>query len=263
MPEVTKHEPNTFCWPELATSDAVAAKRFYGDVLGWTYHDDEVAPGLVYSLVLLDKKHVGALYALNAEMTSQGVPPHWLSYVSVASADDAATKAKTLGGTIIKEPFDVHDLGRMADIRDPAEAVFALWEPRKAIGSQLLNEPGSLAWNELLNKNVEKAGAFYTKLFGWGTTSKDMGGMTYTIFHSGKKQAAGMMPIDRKTMGDIPSNWLVYFAVADCDKTVAKAKHAGATIVAGPYDIPEVGRFAVAVDPQGAAFAFITFAMPS
>jgi predicted enzyme related to lactoylglutathione lyase len=260
MAEITKHEPNTFCWPELETSDTAGAKKFYGEVLGWKFHDEEVAPGVMYSMALLGDKFVGALYALNAEMKSQGAVPHWLSYVSVTSADDTTKKAKTLGGTVIKAAFDVHDLGRMAVIRDPAEAVFAVWEPRQAIGSQLLREPGALAWNELLTNDVEKAGSFYTKLFGWGTTVQDMGGMMYTVFQKGKMQAAGMMPISQETTGDVPPNWLVYFAVADCDKAAAAAKRLGADIVAPPQDIPDVGRFAVAIDPQGAAVGLLYLA---
>ena len=220
MPQVTEYKPNTFCWPELSTSDTAAAKKFYGDLLGWSFHDEEVGPDAVYTMGLKGDKAVGALYALNEEMKSQGVPPNWLSYVSVASADETAKKAKTLGGTLIKEPFDVMDVGRMAVIQDPAAAVFAIWQSKKHIGSQLANEHGALTWNELLTKDVEKAGKFYTELFGWGSESADIGGMTYTAFMNGDRPAGGMLEINPDTMGDIPSNWLVYFAVDDADKAV-------------------------------------------
>jgi predicted enzyme related to lactoylglutathione lyase len=64
-------------------------------------------------------------------------------------------------------------------------------------------------------------------------------------------------------MGEIPSNWLVYFATDDCDKTAEKAKSLGAHLAVAPCDIPEVGRFAVALDPQHAAFAFIKLNNPA
>ncbi len=69
---------------------------------------------MVYTMLQLDGKDVGALFKMPEEMTSQGIPPNWLSYVSVKSADETADKAKSLGGTLMKEPFDVMDVGRMS-----------------------------------------------------------------------------------------------------------------------------------------------------
>jgi predicted enzyme related to lactoylglutathione lyase len=261
MPEVTEYKPNTFCWPELATSESAGAKKFYGERLGWSFHDDPVGPDAVYTMSLISDKNVGAMYELNQEMKSQGIPPHWLSYVSVTDVDATVAKAKTLGGTVIKEPLDVFDVGRMAVLQDPTGAVFALWQPRKHIGAQLVNEAGALTWNELMTKDVEKSGKFYTELFDWGTQTADMGGMQYTSFMNGDRPAAGMFQITEE-MGDVPSNWMVYFAVDDCDQTADKAKSLGANIIVPPQDIPDVGRFAVATDPQGAAFAFIKLANP-
>jgi uncharacterized protein len=262
MAERTEYKPNTFCWPELATSDAGAAKKFYGDILGWKFHDDEVGPGMVYTMCLKKDKAAGALFALNAEMKAQGIPPNWLSYVSVKSVDETTKKAKKLGATVMREPMDVMDVGRMAVLQDPTGAVFALWEPKKHIGAQVVNEHGALTWNELLTPDVDRAGKFYTEVFNWGADSQDMGNFTYTSFKNGDRPAAGMMQIDQQTMGDVPPNWGVYFAVDHCDKTVEKAKKIGATVIVGPQDIPEVGRFATMLDPQGAAFSVIQLLNP-
>ena len=146
MVEKTKHDPGTFCWVELATSDGAAAKKFYTSLFGWEI-DDVPGGGGVYSLLKKKGKDAAALYELGPQQ--KGVPPHWNSYVSVASADDAATKAKRLGGTVIMEPFDVMEHGRMAVVQDPAGAAFSLWQPKSHIGAQVVNEPGSLYWAEL------------------------------------------------------------------------------------------------------------------
>jgi predicted enzyme related to lactoylglutathione lyase len=261
MPEINKYKPGTFCWPELATSDTKAAKKFYTEIFGWNTEDGEIAPGMVYTMATLNGKSIGALYALTGEMKGMNIPPHWLQYVSVDNADATTAKAKTLGGAVLREPMDVMDIGRMAVLRDPTGATFAVWQPKTAIGAGLVNEHGAITWNELLTNNVDRAGKFYTDLFGWGSDTQDMGHMMYTTFINGERPAAGMMAIT-KEMGEVPSNWMQYFAVDACDKAAATIKHLGGGILAGPQDIPEIGRFAVAHDPQGAAFAVIELLKP-
>ena len=126
----------------------------------------------------------------------------------------------------------------------------------KHIGAVIVNEHGALCWNELLTNDTGKAGEFYTGLFGWSASEQDMGDMIYTVFMNGDRPAAGMMKID-KNWGDAPSNWLVYFAVNDCDGCVEEARSLGGQVFNGPMDIPGVGRMAVMSDPQGAVFAVI------
>jgi predicted enzyme related to lactoylglutathione lyase len=83
-----------------------------------------------------------------------------------------------------------------------------------------------------------------------------MGGMTYTVFMNDERPAGGMMRID-ETCADVPPNWLVYFAVNDCDASAAKAQSIGGETLIAPMDVTGVGRFAVLKDPQGAVFAII------
>jgi len=262
MPELTKHDPNTFCWPELATSDPDGAKKFYGAIFGWNFQDDEVGPDMVYTMALKGDKYAGAMFAINEEMKAQGVPPNWLQYVSVESVDASTEKAKSLGGVVMREPMDVMEIGRMSVLQDPTGAVFALWEAKQAIGAQVVNEHGALTWNEVLTNDVDKAGKFYTELFNWASDTQDMGAFSYTVFMNGDRPAAGMMAINQETMGDIPSNWLLYFAVDDADKAAENAKAAGGNILEPPRDIPEVGRFTIIQDPQGAVFAMIKMQNP-
>ena len=93
------------------------------------------------------------------------MPPHWLSYVTVASADGSAARAADLGGTVHAGPFDV-GARRMAVVADPTGAMLGLWEPRSSIGAELVNDPGCLTSNELTN-DVDAASTFYEGLFGW------------------------------------------------------------------------------------------------
>jgi predicted enzyme related to lactoylglutathione lyase len=248
-----EHAPGTFCWIELATTDGPGAKKFYSELFGWEAQDNPIGPDMVYTMLKLNGKDVGALYQKGEAMKQ--VPTHWASYISVTSADETAAKTKALGGTVVQEPFNVMEVGRMAVIADPTGAHFCIWEPKVHKGVGVKGEIGSLCWNELLTNDTEKAKDFYTKLFGW--TSKTDGGETpYTEWSNGDEHIGGMMQI-QPFMGPIPPNWGIYIAVEDCDATVTKATSLGARTYVPPTDIPKVGRFAVLADPQGAVFNVI------
>jgi uncharacterized protein len=256
MPEVTQHAPGTFCWVELGTTDVAAAKKFYTAMLDWQYRDVPAGP-MIYSIAQRNGRDVGGLYELDADMRKQGVPPHFMSHIATANADETAKKAQQLGAQVVMPPFDVMDVGRMAIVRDPTGAVFAVWQARSHQGAGLLAEHGAMCWNELMTKDTGAARTFYTSLFGWGIREQDMGAAgTYTLFTQGDRQIAGMMMITPE-MGPVPPNWGVYFDVDDADARAAKAKAGGATIIVPPQDIPNVGRFSMMMDPQGAAVAII------
>ena len=248
-----EHAPGTFCWAELATTDGPGAKKFYSELFGWETADMPIGEGMVYTMLSLGGKTVGALYDKGEAM--KDVPTHWASYISVTSADEITAKAKSLGATIIREPFDVFDVGRMAVITDPTGAAFCIWQPKAHKGYGIKGEPNTVCWNELLTNDTAKATDFYTKLFGW-TTKADPGPMPYTEFKNGDEHVGGMMQI-QPDMGPVPPHWGIYIAVNDCDATAQKATSLGAQTYVPPTDIEKVGRFSVLSDPQGAGFAII------
>lgn len=109
---------------------------------------------------------------------------------------------------------------------------------------------GEFSWNELVTQDVKASGAFYSKLFGW--QAENFGPTDdYMLFKSGSSQVGGMM---KCPMAGVPTHWLAYVTVANCDASVKNARGLGAKIVVEPKDIPTVGRIAVIIDPQGAAF---------
>src|SRR5262245_41522156 len=119
MTEVNKHEPGSFSWVELATTDTAAAKAFYNALFDWSYVDSQAGPDMIYTRCQLRGKDVAALFPQDKQQREQGVPPHWGSYVTVEGADPSAAKAKELGGSLAMEPFDVMSYGRMAVVQDP------------------------------------------------------------------------------------------------------------------------------------------------
>jgi predicted enzyme related to lactoylglutathione lyase len=261
MPDTTAptHAPGTFCWPELATTDQKSAVAFYRKLFGWDVNDQPIGPTETYSMFNIGGKATGAAYTMRPEERQHGAPPHWNSYVAVANADSAAKRAQELGGKVLAPPFDVMDAGRMAVVQDPTGAVFSVWQGKQHNGAAILGEPGSLCWTELATRDTKRAEQFYTQLFGWSAKTGTDTQMPYTEFSNQGRPGAGMMEI-MPEWGNIPPNWMPYFAVNDCDATANKAKELGASFRVPPTDIPNVGRFAVIQDPQGATFAIVKLA---
>jgi predicted enzyme related to lactoylglutathione lyase len=263
MAEFTEYAPGTFCWIELATTDAAAARDFYTNLFGWEINDIPMGPEMVYTMLQIDGKDVAAMYALTDEQREQGTPPHWMCYVAVASADDIAEKAGSLGANVVMEPTDVAESGRMTMIQDPTGAMLGIWEAGEHIGAQLANDPGTLVWNELLTREVDDAREFYTQLFDWGAQTADMGDTTYTTFMNGERPAGGLMGMVGEDWEGIPPHWMLYFAVEDCEASADKAAELGGKIEVPPTEAAGVGRFAVISDPQGAVFSIIAMDNPS
>lgn len=115
---------------------------------------------------------------------------------------------------------------------------------------------GNPCWYELGTGDLGRAGDFYTGIFGWQIADSGMEGFDYRLAKSDGDMVAGMMS-NAGQAGDPPPNWLIYFAVDDCDKTAADIRAGGGTILKEPADIPRTGRYAVAADPQGAVFGLL------
>jgi predicted enzyme related to lactoylglutathione lyase len=121
-----------------------------------------------------------------------------------------------------------------------------------------LMKHGAFGWFELMTSNVAAAKKFYTELLGWTIQDMPMENMDYTVIKVDNEDVAGMMPMPPDS-GEMPPSWGIYITVKDVDRTVAKVKELGGKILVEPRDIPEVGRFCVIQDPQGAWFAAITY----
>ena len=255
MPETKVQAPGTFCWSELAVANGKNARKFYGDLFGWTVRESAADQPFQYGMLQRDGREVGGIYEITGDMKAQGVPPHWMAYVAVRSADEIAAKVPQLGGKVMMGPADVMTAGRMAVLQDPTGAIFSVWQARDHVGSAVTGETGTPVWYELITSDKNEAGAFYAALFGWKLESF-LGSMDYTILKNGEASVGGMMQRTEE-MGEVPSHWVIYFTVDDADDAVSKAEKGGGRVLAGPMEIPNVGRFAVLADPDGAVFAVL------
>jgi len=252
MTEFTSYRHGTPCWVDVTSSDIGAANAFYSGLFGWDAEDlGEEAGG--YTMYTLRGKRVAA--GSPPPPGSEVAPPHWTTYLASDDVDETAQKIRDAGGTVLMDPFDVFDSGRMTIAQDPAGAVFGVWQAGTHIGAELANEPGTLNWNECQTGDPAAAGAFYSGVFGHGYEERPMteGGPAYGVLSVEGRGVAGVLQLEGE-MKEIPPNWSPVFSVADSDGTVAKARELGGTALMPGMDLPEIGRLAVIQDPTGAAF---------
>ena len=271
-----RYIPGVPCWIDTSHPDPAAAADFYGALFGWELEDvmPPDAPGR-YFMARLPGGDVGAIGSA-PEGASTAV---WNTYIWVENADETAAKVREAGGTVLEEPFDVFDAGRMAICADPEGAPFSIWQAGRNRGADVVNEPGSLNFNVLNTRDLDGAARFYGAVFGWEVL--DVGGApmwaipAYGDFLEARtpglrKQtaefgaptrfeevvaAAAPLPDDQP---DTPAHWAVTFGVADADAVAAKATELGGTVLMAPFDAPWV-RMTVIRDPQGATFTASKF----
>jgi predicted enzyme related to lactoylglutathione lyase len=273
MPERDGYIPGVPCWVDASQPDPEAAAAFYRDLFGWELEDvmPPAAPGK-YFMARLRGLEVAAIGSIPESLPQVAT---WNTYIWVDSADETASKVRDAGGTVLMEPFDVMDSGRMAFVADPEGAAFGVWQANQHRGARIVNEHGSVNFNGLNTRGAEGAKSFYGSVFGWKTLP--VGGATemWTLPGYGdhleendpgirervaevggpegfEDVVASLNPIP-DDQPDTPAHWSVTFAVDDADATAAKATELGGSVVVPPFDAPWV-RMTIVSDPQGATF---------
>lgn len=278
MTDQDRYIPGVPCWVDATYPDPQAAAEFYSGLFGWDCVDSMPAdaPGH-YFTASID----GRLAAAISSMADGSPPvPAWTTYIWVDDADESVAKAKAAGGTIMSEPFDIFDAGRMAMIADPEGAALGVWQPARHRGAEAVNEHGGVNFNDLYTRDVERAKGFYGSVFGWSTL--DMGGgnaawamPAYGDFLEARNPGQRAMmaemgaPVGFQDVvativaidGDdteTPVHWGVTFAVNDADETARLAAELGGTVISAPIDLPWT-RTTTIRDPQGATFVASQF----
>ena len=255
------HYDGAPCWIDLITADSDKAKKFYGELFGWTFEsgDPEKYGGYITAV-----KHGKTVAGLMQKQTSQaGMPDVWTTYLRTIDAAATAEAVKEHGGQIFMEPMEVPQQGHMALFGDATGAAIGAWQPSGMEGYELAAEPGAPAWHELHARDYVKAVKFYQDVFGWEThVMSDSPEFRYTTLGTGDSATAGIMDASDFLPAEVPASWQVYFAVEDTDAAIEKAVAMGAQVVDGPDDSP-FGRLATISDPTGARFKIVSAMAPA
>jgi predicted enzyme related to lactoylglutathione lyase len=277
MSDPDRYIPGVPCWIDTTQPDPEAAAAFYGGLFGWEL-EDAMPPGSPGSYYVA-RLGGGDVAAVSSQQ--EGAPPTavWNTYVWVTDADETARKVRDAGGDVLSAPFDVPGAGRMAVFADPAGAAFCAWQAREHRGAAVVNEPGSLNFNNLRTRDVDGARAFYGAVFGWEVLDIGSGlawalpgygdfleqrtpGMREGMAQMGAPErfedvVASLAPI-ADDEPDVPSHWGLTFAVEDADAIASRAADLGGRVVVAPFDAPWV-RMTVIADPAGATFTASKF----
>jgi len=244
---------NPFIWHDLMTPDVEAAKTFYAAVVGWTFSQQMPT----YTVLQAGGIGMGGIMETPPEM--KGMPPIWTGYVYTPDVDAACKDAVKLGGKIMRQAWDIPDVGRMAVIGDPAGAGLMVMQPFST-EQQPRPKPGAVgtvSWNELHADNLNTAVEFYSKLFGWTKgAAMDMGPMgIYQLFQIDGKDIGGMM----KKANTMPmATWAYYVMVDGIDAAAGRITKNGGKTVMGPHQVPGGQWIVMAMDPQGGFFCLLS-----
>ncbi len=278
MSEQDRYIPGVPCWIDTSQPDPQAAAEFYGSLFGWESEDVMPADSpMRYLMATLPGGSVGAIGGLPPGAPQQSAV--WNTYIRVQDADETTAKVRAAGGTVAMEPGAVGDAGRMAVFTDPEGAAFSVWEAGENRGAAVVNEPGSLNFNNLNVRDLDVARAFYGAVFGWEAIDIG-GGLGWALPGYGdflearnpgmREGMAAMGAPDRfedvvaslvaipSDQPDTPAHWSVTFGVGDADAIAAQAIELGGRVDVEPFDAPWV-RMTVITDPQGATFTASKF----
>ena len=276
MSQGDRYIPGVPCWIDTTQPDPEAAVAFYRGLFGWECED--VMPPESPARYFMARIGGGDVAAIGSQ---PGSPPAaaWDTYIWVTDAEATAAKVRAAGGEVLMPPTDVGDSGRMAIFADPEGAVFRIWEPGRHRGATVVNEHGSLNFNDLNTRDVAEAQRFYGAVFGWELL--DLGGGHMWVLpgygdfleerNPGLRERMAEMGAPERfedvvaSIAAIPADqpetsahWGVTFGVDDADVIAQKASELGGAVVVPPFDAPWV-RMTIIRDPQGAMFTASQF----
>jgi predicted enzyme related to lactoylglutathione lyase len=258
------------CWIDTEQPDVDAAAAFYAGLFGWTFEDvmPPGAPGR-YLIARLGGQDVAGLG------NGQDGTTAWNTYVAVDDADAAVPRLVAAGASLLSAPADAGEGGRSAALVDPEGAGFRLWQAKRRLGAQVVNQPGAWNFSDLHTPSPSAARAFYEGVFGWRVDDIGFGMMVRRLGYGDHLEATTDPDIRARqsafaappgfedaiawivASSTEPPHWHVTFTVADRDKAVADAERLGARVLR--QDDTAWTREALIRDPQGAEFTASQF----
>lgn len=259
------------CWADAMLNDVEAGKRFYGELLGWTFGATDPEWSSYTQAYGPDGKNVAAL----APKPDGRMPTVWNLYLASSDIQDTARRIRDAGGQLIMEPMPVGAFGFMLTAADPTGAVFGAWQAGTHPGFETTDQPGAYVWAEIFTRDAAKTDAFYEGVFGYrgkeifekaaaagDTQNAADPGTDFRIFAPAGREVTvadavlGRFRMSGRYPEEMPPHILVYFTVEDADRAAETVVRLGGRVTRGPLDSP-FGRFVLVSDDQGAQFGLI------
>lgn len=245
-------QPPVFVWHDLVTPDTASAKKFYGEVFGWTSRTGSDGSTAMDS----QGKPVAAIYDSRATADRPATRAQWISAISSQDNDTLESEIKALGGSVLIPTKYLKDKGTQAVYRDPQGAVFSVLKPDKSYSAKDAVKDGEFFWQDLFVKDPTAASKFYVTLFGFEAHLADIEGLSRIVLSSANYSQAGIDVLPDDVQG---AGWLPYVLVEDVPGTIKKALANGGKILIAPQAKLLNGNLAVVADPQGAVIGLINW----
>lgn len=246
----------TTTWIDLSVQDLDAAKTFYAGLFGWTFDDMGEQFGH-YHLIRNEGALVGGAMGVAGMTCPDGgpLPSTWGVFLAVDDIDARLERAKAADGTVLVEPMDVGDEGRMAVLLDSTGKDIGLWQPGDLEGFEFTGAPGSPVWFELMSHRFDDASTFYTDavdahLVPMGEPMDD--GTRYSTNGAGEDASWGLCDAT-VLMPEDATGWRIYLGIEATDGALSRLRELGGSVLDGPVDSP-FGRITTVADPEGATF---------
>jgi len=231
---VRGYAPGTPCWVELISPDPAAAESFYSGLFGWSRQDGEADD---QEGVILTEAAGRAVAGLRAG--AQEAPAAWLCHIACDDIEAAVSASTTAGGSTLLPITQIGSRGWRAVVTDPLGAVFGLWQHGSFRGAQVINEPNTFSWTELVTPDIDKAERFYQSVFEWKvvTSQYSTPEAPYQEWVLRDRTLAGVRPLSEKHPAGTAAHWSVTVMVADCEQTVQRATELGGQVLVSPLTL--------------------------
>ncbi len=235
-----EHHPGKFVWHDLLTPDTLAARTFYGELLGWSFREREG-----YVEIYSGERRIGGMLEIRPGEGMQA-EARWLPAMSVPDVDAAARRVPALGGRVINGPMDLGERGRAVLVEDPEGAHLLLLHSPS--GDPPDREPavGEWLWNEVWSLDAAALAAFYRPLGGY---SEVLEGDDYLVLVNEGRWRAGIRRIEQKAYA---GRWVPVVRVADPAALLEKVETLGGVVWIRPEEARTATPTALISDSAGA-----------
>ena len=266
LPPITEaprgvHDAGRVVWHDLLTTTPEASRRFYGELFGWTFERPGIDLGFggddSYMLIRHEGRLIGGMFDATRLDADENVS-QWVTVLSTGDVDAAVERARAGGAEIVTPPTALASRGRLAVLRDPEGALFALLTARGGDPADDRPRIDGFLWDEVWTGDVGRATAFYETVLGYERDERSLPDyeQNYMVLTSGNQPRAGVLrnPFD----GERPV-WVNYLRVTDPAAVTARVESLGGRIIldAQPRDIG--GTVAFVAGPSGAGIALQTW----
>jgi predicted enzyme related to lactoylglutathione lyase len=243
--------PGKFVWGDLVTDDVQAARKFYSQLLGWTFQDIGD-----YTICANDGRPLCGMFQ-KARPANSSAKARWFGYISVGNVGRAQKAVTAAGGKVLAAPAKMPQRGEQAVFADAEGAVFGVVKSSAGDPEDFMAEPGDWIWIQLLSRDANKAAQFYRSVAGYEVVENTLTNTLSDYVLVSEGYARATVRTIRGGSDQVRPTWLPFVRVKSVNDSVAKAKELGGKVLVGPK--PELfnGKVAVVEDPTGAAIGLL------